>query len=116
SDNDKQSANKDGKAEQKDSSGDKTQRPDEKLPTWQPEGAHLTQLGKEVSVEGYRVRPPIGYQAGELPGKPGMKLIGWGPQPRTDGTRPEFTFGIITPPPDQPKLSLDKFMDVMLEG
>jgi predicted Zn finger-like uncharacterized protein len=47
------------------------------LPVWAPDPQIVPQLADEVNVQGYRVRPPKGYQLKESPGPGGTKLLGW---------------------------------------
>jgi hypothetical protein len=44
------------------STGNQSVNTDDQLPTWKPDPKFLDQLGEEFTFEGYRIRPPKGYQ------------------------------------------------------
>jgi hypothetical protein len=105
-DTDKQAANKDGKAPQKDSSRDKTGQPDDKLPKWQPDAALLKQLGKEVAVHGYRIQPPNGHTLQDR-AIGGGHVLNWLGPARANGSAPNLVLGIFPLPANERNMPLE---------
>ena len=70
---------------------------------WGFDFAQLRELGSAVSIEGYVVRPPQGYERFEmsLPGAPpGMQVLPWRGVEREDGSIPVFTVQLALRPAD----------------
>lgn len=89
---------------------------------WAPDPATAKQLGPAVAVEQYSLRVPKGYEAQQTPPNvpAGMRLWGWAPAPRDDGTRPSLTLNLLTLPDAQKQrinsLSLEQLADRLVGG
>ena len=61
--------------------------------------AATAQLGDEVEIEGYRIRPPRGYRSLKMPNGPAaMRGGSWAGSPRADGSSPTLLFLLATIP------------------
>ncbi|HYV35329.1 MAG TPA: hypothetical protein VE988_06470 [Gemmataceae bacterium] len=88
-----------------------------KSSTWLPDAVLAKQLGNETNVEGYQLRPPKGYFAGQSSTPfEGAKLLPWAGDLRPDNTVPGLLVMILKPPPNIPKRSLEQFHAEMLKG
>ncbi|HEV3081481.1 MAG TPA: hypothetical protein VGY66_17005 [Gemmataceae bacterium] len=89
------------------------------LPIWKTEPALLMELGPEVAVDKYSVRPPRGYErvtppAGTVP--PVGQFFFWASEPREDGTAASLTMMIVTPPGNEEFPSLEDAHEQSLES
>jgi thiol-disulfide isomerase/thioredoxin len=75
------------------------QRPPNAQPRWQPGSNAFAQLGEEVAVGPYRVRPPKDYILEKLPAEAGGETYRWkGPAP-PDRAAPVFEVSLSPAPP-----------------
>ena len=75
-------------------------RPPNAPPLWQPGSTAFSQLGEEVQIGAYRIRPPLGYVLTKL-AEPGRETYRWTGPVRQDGTKPVFEVSITTAPGGQ---------------
>jgi hypothetical protein len=73
-------------------------------------------LADEVEIEGYLVRPPLGYPKVAPKTTPGAKHFFWGGTKRADGMAPVFAVTIGTPPRNERPQSLDQGLREFLGG
>ena len=89
-------------------------RPPNAPPLWQPGSTAFSQLGEEVQIGAYRIRPPLGYVLTKL-AEPGHETYRWIGPVRQDGTKPVFEVSITAAPPGGQKLEdvLEKDMQAI---
>jgi peroxiredoxin len=73
-------------------------------PRWEPGSTAFAQLGDEVEVGAYRLRPPAGFSLQRQPAGPGGGMYLWKGPPRPDGTAPELEVVLSPAQPDDKKL------------
>jgi uncharacterized protein (TIGR03067 family) len=87
------------------------------LTRWAPDPKQLVQLGPEVDLDGYRVRPPAGYKPVAAPDAPvGMMMTAWAGVKRADGTRPMFEVTIQEAPPGETMPAPSEALDTQLSS
>ena len=86
--------------------------------SWKPDPALLEELGEEVEVGDYRIRPPRDYRrlpAVSAQGRPGDRVYMWLGPARADGARPQLTVLHVTSPPDEADNDLEAILDKRLK-
>lgn len=77
----------------------------------------LSQLGEEVELEGYRIRPPRAYIAsGPPPGPPRVRGIAWTGTRRADNSAPSLLFMLATIPEGERLPPLESGIQEFLGG
>ncbi len=71
---------------------------------WTAGSTAFSQLGDEVAVGAYRMRPPTGYVLEKLTPEPKHETYRWKGQPRQDGTVPVLEVSLEPAPPADRKL------------
>jgi peroxiredoxin len=89
-------------------------RPPGSPPVWRAGSTAFSQLGEEVAVGGYVVRPPTGFTLEKLTPAPGQETYRWKGQKRPDGTEPVFEVALGPAPPADKKL--EDLLEKELEG
>jgi hypothetical protein len=81
---------------------------------WKTDPQLLKQLGPEIKIEGYTIRPPRGYEA--ISQQIGVrKATAWKGPVREDGTAPGFYVVYLTMPPGEKKMpTLEEALNVYL--
>jgi peroxiredoxin len=89
-------------------------RPAGAPPRWQPGSVGFGQLGDEVAVGAYRVRPPKGYFQDKRPPEVGREVYRWeGPAP-PGGNPPVFEVSLSPSPPERDlRALLEKELEVI---
>jgi hypothetical protein len=81
---------------------------------WEPDPDLVEQLGREVDLTGYKVRPPALYKQ-TLPDEepPGALVTAWAGAPRGDGSKPIFEVRIMPTPAGQrdPAAAIDAYLE-----
>jgi hypothetical protein len=87
--------------------------------SWKPDPALLGDLGEEVEVGDYRIRPPRDYRrlpAVSAQGRPGDSVYIWLGPARADGAVPRLRVLLLTPPPGEADNDLEDILDKFLKG
>jgi hypothetical protein len=95
-------------------SGQEAKPKEPAVPVWKADPQLLKQLGPEIKIEGYAVRPPRGYES--ITQNVGIrKATAWKGPVREDGTAPGFYVVYLTMPPGEKKMpTLEEALNVYL--
>jgi peroxiredoxin len=83
-------------------------------PLWLPGSTAFSQLGDEVAIGAYRIRPPAGYTLEKLTPEPGLETYRWKGPKRVDGSVPVFE--VALGPAPQADKKLEDVLEKELEG
>src|SRR6266850_1425747 len=87
------------------------------VPAWTSDKTLSDRLAAEVVVEGFRIRPPRGYNLIQQTGPQGEKAYGWRGEARSDGVSPSLTATVMTAPPEATEMPpLKAMLDSFLRG
>src|SRR5439155_5830558 len=89
-------------------------RPAGAPPVWRPGSTAFSQLGDEVAVGGYLIRPPANYTREKAEPQAGTETYRWKGPKRPDGTAPVFEVALGPAPPADQKL--EDVLEKELEG
>jgi hypothetical protein len=82
---------------------------------WQPEPTMLNQLGAEMLLGRYRLRPPLGYTL-ERRRKDGTDIFVWKGPTRPDGNSPQLLATLVRVPLSERGTSAEAIFDAVLDG
>jgi len=96
-----------------------SQSPTTQADVWTPPRDAMSQLAPRITIEGFHLRPPLGYSLmrSDLPSSlpPGRKVVAWAGRPRANGTRPEVQLTIIPIPSSEARAdNLDRILKAFI--